>query len=105
MAGTPYPSASAKMKWTVTVFRLSVPLVKIPVPGKKLSINPDTGQELILRRGEKKTSHHRATTWYPVGVEDDVSTDTGEAVTRETEWTDSLDSQNLAHIDCSGEMQ
>lgn len=87
------------------MFRLSVPLVKIPVPGKKLSINPDTGQELILRRGEKKTSHHRATTWYPVGVEDDVSTDTGEAVTRETEWTDRLDSQNLAHIDCSGEMQ
>lgn len=87
------------------MFRLSVPLVKIPVPGKKLSINPDTGQELILRRGEKKTSHHRATTWYPVGVEDDVSTDTGEAATRETEWTDSLDSQNPAHIDCSGEMQ
>lgn len=64
------------------MFRLSVPLVKIPVPGKKLSINPDTGQELILRRGEKKTSHHRATTWYPVGVEP------GEAATRETEWTE-----------------
>lgn len=67
------------------MFSLSVPLVKIPVPGKKLSINPDMGQELIPRLQEKKASPHRATTWYPVGVKDDISTDAGEAAARKPE--------------------
>lgn len=67
------------------MFSFSVPLVKIPIPGKKLSVNSDMGQELIPRLGKRKASHHRVTTWYPAGVKDDVSIDAGEAATRKTE--------------------